>query len=67
MKELNYWQRFLNTGRVEDYLRFRENEGGETKPLEEAQKHNIMGEYPNAGIGKIDRDSVEDGAYRGIR
>ena len=24
MKELNYWQQFLNTGRIEDYLKFRE-------------------------------------------
>lgn len=63
MKESNYWQKFLNTGRVEDYLKFRETAGNGGAARECA----VMGENPYAGIHKINRDGFEDGAYRGIR
>lgn len=62
MKESNYWQQFLNTGRVEDYLRFRKTSGEDGAVRERA----MMGENPYAGIHKINRDGFEDGAYRGI-
>lgn len=63
MKESNYWQQFLNTGRIEDYLKFRETaaEGSVSR------EHAGMGENPYAGICEVDRDGFEDGAYRGIR
>lgn len=63
MKELNYWQQFLNTGRIEDYLKFRETQGENSSAREGA----VMGENPYAGICEVNRDSVKDGAYRGIR
>ena len=63
MKGLNYWQQFLSTGSVEDYLKFRETQG----------KGNIseecifMGDNPYAGVCEVNRDCIEDSAYRGIR
>ena len=36
MKELNYWQQFLNTGRIEDYLKFRETAAEEGVSREHA-------------------------------
>ncbi|MCI8353471.1 MAG: hypothetical protein HFI47_00070 [Lachnospiraceae bacterium] len=58
MKEPNYWQRFLNTGRVDDYLSYlthREIDGTEKE-----------GENPNAGTFHSYRDDIEGGAFRGI-
>ncbi len=63
MKELNYWQQFLNTGRIEDYLKFRETAAEESV----SREHAVMGENPYAGIREVNRDDFEDGAYRGIR
>ncbi len=60
MKGLNYWQQFLSTGSVEDYLKFRETQG----------KGNIseecifMGDNPYAGVN---RNRAKDSAYRGLR
>lgn len=63
MKESNYWQKFLNTGSVEDYLRFR------AKSSEDGTAGGCarMGDDPYAGIHKINRDGFKDSAYRGIR
>ncbi len=63
MKESNYWQQFLNTGRVEDYLKFRNS------PVEDSTAGGYagMGDDPYAGIHKSNRDDFTDGAYRGIR
>ncbi len=63
MKESNYWQQFINTGRVEDYLKFRETADASGRTGEYA----AMGENPYAGIHKINGNGFEDGAYRGIR
>ena len=63
MKELNYWQQFLNTGRIEDYLKFRENQEEDNI----SEEHIVMGDNPYAGICKVNRNGFEDGAYRGIR
>lgn len=63
MKGLNYWQQFLNTGSVEDYLKFRDIQ--EKKNI--AEESVVMGENPYAGVCKINRDRTEDSAYRGIR
>ena len=69
MKELNYWQQFLNTRRIEDYLKFRET-ATEEEDLRErsiSQERAVMGENPYAGICEVNRDGFEDSAYRGIR
>lgn len=67
MKELNYWQQFLNTGRIEDYLKFRENLEDTAGMENVTGEHIIMGDNPYAGICEIDRNSIEDSAYRGLR
>lgn len=56
MKEINYWQQFLNTGSVEDYLSYKQNEA------EEAKK----GEHSDAGAFQRYRDDIESGTFRGI-
>ena len=60
MKELNYWEQFLNTGRIEDYLKFKETAGEDNGATERA----VMGENPYAGICEVNRDGFKDGAYR---
>lgn len=67
MKELNYWQQFLNTGRIDDYLSFRENQEYKAETGSVSGEHNIVGDNPYAGVCKVNRNSAEDGAYRGIR
>lgn len=62
MKESNYWQQFLNTGKVEDYLRFREIQCCQNRTEEQM----VTGDSSYAGVCKINRNGVEDGAYRGI-
>lgn len=60
MKGLNYWQQFLSTGSVEDYLEFRKSQGkGNT-----AEDYMIMGDGPYAGVCEVNRDCIEDSAYR---
>lgn len=58
MKELNHWQQFLNTGKVDDYLSYlKQKEANE--PAQE-------GEYPNAGTFQCYGNDIEGGTFRGI-
>ena len=61
MEGLNYWQQFLSTGSVEDYLNFRKIQGNTT------EDYMVMGDNPYAGVCEVNRDCIEDSAYRGIR
>lgn len=63
MKGLNYWQQFLSTGSVEDYLKFKEMQ--ETGNISE--ECIFMGDSPYAGVCKVNRNRAEDSAYRGLR
>lgn len=58
MKEINYWQQFLNTGKVDDYLSYLAH-----KKAEDVKE---KGEYPDAGTGACYRDHFESGTFRGI-
>ncbi len=58
MKELNYWQQFLNTGKVDDYLSYLKQ-----KEINEPAK---KGEYPNAGTFQCYGNDIEGGTFRGI-
>lgn len=58
MKEINYWQQFLNTGKVDDYLSYLAHKG--TEEVKE------KGEYPDAGTDACYRDYFESGTFRGI-
>ena len=56
MKGLNYWQQFLSTGSVEDYLNFRKIQGNTT------EDYMVMGDNPYAGVCEVNRDCIEDSA-----
>lgn len=58
MKETNYWEQFLNSGSVEAYLQFRENDEGK-QPKD-------MGVNPYAGVSERNRNDTENGACRRI-
>lgn len=64
MKEQNYWQQFLSTGSVEDYLSFKNKKEREAAP---AEKEASAEDNRYAGICKANRNGFEDSAYRGIR
>lgn len=66
MKEQNYWNQFLSTGNIDDYLNFK-NKEFEEKNSECGKNIADVGDNPYAGICEIDRNGVKDGAYRGIR
>lgn len=71
MKERNYWQQFLSTGSIDDYLSFRNSQeetdvsGPDTDKVPDGST--VVGDNPYAGIYKTNRNGFEDGAYRGIR
>ncbi len=58
MKEINYWQKFLNTGKVEDYLSYKVNDG--------MTKHEDRGKCPHAETFQRNRNNIEGGTFRGI-
>ncbi|MFI3212054.1 MAG: hypothetical protein R3Y24_01795 [Eubacteriales bacterium] len=57
MNEENYWNTFLNTGKVEDYLKSKSSY---------SQKSEGVGDKPNAGAGDNNRNDIKDSTYRGI-
>lgn len=58
MNEMNYWQQFFCTGKVEDYLNYRKNRGDE-KP--DNEKKSVTGKERNyAGFHKSDGDGYKD-------
>ena len=58
MKEINYWQQFMSTGKVEDYLSYKKQD----------KKDNMTdeGEHPHAGTFQCNRNHIEGGTFRGI-
>ena len=58
MNDENYWQQFMASGKVEDYLRY-----ACLKEAKEASKE-TLGENPYAGLVFRDRDGVEPDSYR---
>lgn len=58
MKEINYWQQFLRTGKVEDYLSYLKQ-----KPFDEPVH---KGEYSGAGAMQCYRTDTKNGTFRGI-
>ncbi len=59
MNEGSYWERFMNSGRVEDYLRFKVCEGEKKR-----QERNEEGEHPDAGFCDSDRVGAKGDTYR---
>lgn len=48
MKEMNYWEQFIHTGSVEDYLRFKDADDTIVKNESDTVKQ--TGENPYAGV-----------------
>lgn len=60
MRTINYWEQFLSTGKIEDYLAYRE----ERKVT--GRQNEDEGAGPYAGTGQCYRDHIESRAGRGI-
>ena len=52
--EETYWKQFMTTGKVEDYLQFKQVSGIEGQIQKENEAGKNRGERPDAGIGKCD-------------
>lgn len=55
MKEISYWDQFMKSGKVEDYLLFKNKTQEEENP---------KGETASAGFYECNRNDHQDGAYR---
>lgn len=64
MKQTNYWEQFMQSGRVEDYLHCCVDSSGAAQ--EEAVKNAAEGEDLYAGLYCSDRDGLKNGSHRGI-
>ena len=49
-----YWKQFMTTGKVEDYLHFKEVSNIEEKVQRRKESGKVEGVRPDAGIGKCD-------------
>ena len=52
--EETYWKQFMTTGKVEDYLHFKQVSGIEGDKRRENESGRNRRERPDAGIGKCD-------------
>lgn len=67
MRAANYWEQFLNTGKIDDYLAYRmygEEAIGTFDPLNGADRDE--GVSRGAGTGQCYRDDFKSGTGRGI-
>ncbi len=60
MKALNYWKQFWETGNPKDYLFYKEEE-------QQLRERTVGRAQEDAGDGNLNRNHIEDGAYRGLR
>ena len=71
MKDVSYWQQFMQSGKVEDYLRFKTFPGEHEDTMKSsgkmcAEDDMFKGEYPHAGFYNRNGDDTKGSAYRGI-
>ena len=67
MRAANYWEQFLSTGKIDDYLVYRmygEGALGEFEPLNGSDRNE--GVSKGAGTGQCYRDDFKSGTGRGI-
>ena len=64
MNEANYWKQFFCTGKVEDYLKYKQCKSTETEQNEENDR---VKEEPYAGFYHSNGNRDKDGTYFGIR
>lgn len=62
MKEENYWQQFLRTGKVDDYLSYLKQKRTDETAVMSVKK----GEHSGAGTMQSYRNDIEGGTFRGI-
>ena len=55
MNEISYWDQFYSSGKVEDYLKFKEQTNG---------YKSSEGETVSAGFSSRNRDDYQGSAYR---
>lgn len=55
MNEISYWDQFFNSGKVEDYLKFKEQTSG---------YKSSEGETASAGFSNCNGDNYQGSAYR---
>ncbi len=65
MQTLNYWKQFEETGKIEDYLKYRSNPFQEGLPAQESAPAS-KGENPYAGVYMGNGNHTKAGACRGI-
>ena len=55
MKEINYWEQFMTTGKIEDFLAYRnavrDTQYGDKERKEESGEHSHAGVYRDNGNG----------------
>lgn len=69
MQNINYWQQFEHTGKIEDYLNYKSyrREPGYFVGEQKAKKsEGESGVNPYAGVRMCDRNDIEAGARRGV-
>ncbi len=64
MNEMNYWKQFFSTGRVEDYLKYKQCPGREM--AENKDDSTVKEGSPYAGFYHDNRDSHKNGTHIGI-
>lgn len=69
MKETSYWDKFMHSGRVEDYLDFKSSVEGEKQDrarteASEEEQDSKKGDYPHAGFCDGNGNRVKGDAYR---
>lgn len=58
MNEMNYWKQFFCTGKVEDYLKYKQCR--EDEKQEHTDNSKVKEESPYAGFYHSNRDSYKD-------
>ncbi len=73
MEQTGYWQQFISTGKVEDYLRYAQNNagvlriaGGENAGNPGNPGKTGTGVFRDAGVHLADRDGIKTDAGRRI-
>lgn len=64
MKELSYWEQFLKSGTIEDYLKFKRENGNKALKNAYAEVNAYEEKNPYAGVCNSNRDDNKDSAYR---
>lgn len=66
MKTINYWDKFLQSGCVEDYLSFKAANIDRNGQKETGNCNNSTGDSPYAGFSNHNGNCNESSAYRGV-